>query len=66
MSHANMTPEQLKRYQELVAQLPDPTKDIENFIKMPEGVGIINASTKPGYDPLNCLAGYFPPNPRIL
>lgn len=60
-----MTPEQLKKYQELVDQLPDPTKDIEDFLKFPEGVGIINASTKPGYDPLNSLAGYYlTPNPR--
>lgn len=46
-----MTPEQLKKYQELVAQLPDPTKDIEDFLKFPKG--IVNASTKPGYDPLD-------------
>lgn len=58
-----MTPEQLKRYQELVDQLPDPTKDIEDFLKFPKG--IVNASTKPGYDPLNSLAGYYlTPNPR--
>lgn len=47
-----MTPEQLKKYKELVAQLPYPTKDIEKFL---EPKGIINASTKPGYDPLHTL-----------
>lgn len=57
-----MTPEQLKQYQELVTQLSDPTKDIEDFLKFPKC--IINASTKPGYDPLNCLGGFIP-QPKV-